>query len=164
MTDSNGCAPKRRGGARGALAIFMALVPLLGCGEPEPEKPAVAEQVPAQPTPAPAVVEELKQGEAGTLPEGFPQDLPLYPGSSPSRWMAAAGPGSLVLFEADAEPALVFEHFESELPGAGWTIESKSAQANHWAVIASKDKRNARISIAASGSGSQFGIAVAEAD
>ena len=118
--------------------------------------------VPARPDPA--LAGEVESGTEG-LPEDFPGDLPLYPGSEPSRWMAAEGSGALVVFDSDAKPELVFDHFKEELAAAGWEIaQARKAGPQHWSVMASKGGRNARISIAPAEAGSQYGIAVADAD
>ena len=150
-----------RCGAVLAAALLLALS--LGCGDAEEAAPARGTaQPPARP--AQDLVGEVDMGTEG-LPEGFPSDLPLYPGSAPTRWMAAEGPGALVVFDADAKPEVVFDHFKKELPVAGWEV-AQASQANpkHWSVFASKSGRNARISIAPAESGSQYGIAVADAD
>jgi hypothetical protein len=171
-TDRPVGARSGRGRAVAALAAALLAAPWLGCGDSEPEPapqtpPAAQTPAPASP-PAPSQpvdpIGELKQGTEG-LPEGFPSDLPLYPGSEPSRWLAAPGPGSMVIFDVSAEPQAVFDHFKQELPTSGWEV-AQASQANpqHWSVIASKAGRNARISIAPSKGGAQYGIAVADAD
>ncbi len=171
-------APFRRVALLGALLLVLGS----GCGDSEPA-PATPEPAPgskAAPAPpggspigraAPAPTPEpsdrsdprVQIGEAGTLPEGFPEDLPIYPAARPTRWVAGEGAGAVAVFESDGDPGAVYEFFTAELPGAGWEIESHTASAVHWTVVAGKSGRTARISIVAApeGGGAQFGVAVA---
>lgn len=163
--------PFRRVALVGALLLVLGS----GCGdsEPEPATPSTPDSkaAPAPPAGGPlggAAPSEprdtgVKMGEAGTLPEDFPDDLPIYPAARPTRWTSGEGAGALVVFESDGDPAAVYEFFTAELPGAGWELESHTASAVHWTVVAAKSGRTARISIVSSpeGAGAQFGVAVA---
>lgn len=156
---------------RVALACALLLALVAGCGDSEPEPaPPPSESGKAAPAPpgggplgqaAPAPA--AKVGEAGTMPEDFPEDLPIYPEARSTRWMSDEGSGTLVVFEVDGDPTAIYEFFTAELPGAGWELESHAASAVHWTVVAAKSGRTARISIVSSpeGGGAQFAVAVA---
>jgi hypothetical protein len=99
----------------------------------------------------------------GSLPAGFPTDLPLYPDAKPKTSMMVQGEG-LVVLDSPAQMADVLAHFREQLPAQGWTVDSvKEASGGTKATVkAHKDMRSATISVNQSqgGSGTEIGIAL----
>ena len=75
--------------------------------------------------------QEISFSVTGTLPEGFPQDFPLYPEATISSSFTAKGEGtngtSIVLGSQDAIEKVI-EFYKSELPQKGWKIVSNFEQ------------------------------------
>ena len=113
----------------GQIAWLTALLLLLGtaCGDSQPEAqpgppkaPEAAEATPppaADPAPDGTGIEELIG--AGMIPDGFPDDMPLFPAAEASNWMAPPGAGTLVLFDSSASPDEVFAFLRRGASGPG---------------------------------------------
>jgi hypothetical protein len=130
------------------LAIaLLACALLAGCGSSDEasapaEAPPAAEPAPVTETPAPApppmAIEE------GTLPDGFPDDIPIFPGSEPaaSVSLGAAVP-ALTTFTTDASPADVLSFYEGAFAEKGWSVEVSDPDAG--LIGGTKDGRKATI-------------------
>jgi hypothetical protein len=103
-------------------------------------------------------------GDGAAVPEGFPNDVPLYPGARPTATMSAEGEGTLVTFDIDDGPEKVYDFYQQQLADTGWEIASSASMGGQWMISALKGERAAHISIAGEGSGSQVGVAVAKAE
>jgi hypothetical protein len=99
----------------------------------------------------------------GSLPAGFPTDMPMYPDAKPKTSMMVSGEG-LVVLASPAQTADVLAHYREQLPAQGWTVDSvkEVAGGSKATLKAHKDMRSATISISAGqgGSGTEIGIAL----
>lgn len=70
---------------------------------------------------------EFSFEEGGNLPEGFPSDFPLYPGTTLSSSWTAKGQSSngiSLIWETDDSSEKVLEFYKRELEAKGWKITS----------------------------------------
>ena len=134
-------SPDRSTRSRLARAALLVCAIALGslavaCGSDEPGAPAPAatpaepaQSVPGEPTP-PAAVAPGPDDEAqpdvivteGTIPEGFPSDVPVYPGSTIGSSMTTPGLGVFATFETDDGVEAILTHYRSELAKNGWSV------------------------------------------
>jgi len=128
-------------------------------GEPSAEKPKwhpKSEEVYEQRKAA----QPAAQITQGSLPQGFPTDMPMFPDAQPKTSMMVQGEGLTVLDSPSQMPD-VLAHYREQLPAQGWTVDSvKEVAGGSKAVLkAHKDMRSATISInQAPGGGTEIGI------
>jgi hypothetical protein len=118
-----------------ACAIALASIGWACGGEEASPPPAAAPAEPGQAAPGepalpaaaiPAAPGAAEPGNAiaaeGVIPEGFPSDVPVYPGAKPGSSMTMPGLGVFATFESsDAVPKIV-EHYRGELSKSGWSV------------------------------------------
>jgi hypothetical protein len=130
--------------SRGGAVIALGAV-ALACGKQE-SPPSAAAPAPqpgiAQPAaPAPAAptapATPPAEGDAaapsaddlggtateGVIPEGYPSDVPVYPGADPGPAMSMPGLGVFVTFESDDKVEAILTHYRSELANNGWAVQ-----------------------------------------
>jgi hypothetical protein len=59
----------------------------------------------------------------GVIPEGYPSDLPVYPGADPGPAMTMPGHGLFATFETDDTVEAILTHFRAELASNGWSVQ-----------------------------------------
>jgi hypothetical protein len=149
------------------VLLGAALALALACGDkeeaaapaataPSPAATPGAQPEAAAPTPSedPGIPAEVVQGD---LPKDFPEDLPVYPGASPTTSLMAGGSGLIVL-NTNAPVAAVLSHFRDQLPAQGWTVDEVGEDPPR--VVAHKGSRSATISISEGAEGTEIGIAL----
>ena len=138
-------SPNRSNRSRRARAGLLACAIALGsmavaCGSDEPEAPAPA-VTPADPTqlmtesapPAAAIPGPADESgpEAilaeGVIPEGFPSDVPIYPGAEIGPSMTTPGLGVFATFVTDDAVEAILTHYRSELAKNGWSVVDTAA-------------------------------------
>jgi hypothetical protein len=80
------------------------------------------------------------KGDVG-LPEGFPSDVPVYPGSNVTMRAATAGGMQMVLKSADPSDK-VAAFYKEKLKGAGWQLETSLSGEGSSMVTGKKDQRS----------------------
>jgi hypothetical protein len=133
------------------LACAIALGSLaIGCGSDERAEVAPA-AVPGEATPAaPAapVAPDPTTTEAGgivvdgVVPEGFPSDVPLYPGAAPGASMTMPGLGVFATFESDDAIDKILSHYRGELSKGGWSV---SDTPDGGGIDGTKDSRQVQV-------------------
>ena len=128
----------------GFLAAAFTLV--LACGgddggsQPSASSSAPAatarESTGATPVPDPQITER-------EIPDGFPKDVPLYPGAQSERSLGMPGGPTLAAFSSDDDPATVLAFYASHLPAEGWEITNGGDGRK--ALRANKDGRSLSI-------------------
>jgi hypothetical protein len=121
-----------------ACAIAVGSI-ALACGSDEPTAPPPA-AAPAEPvapvpgaeaptaaTPAPAAEEGEEAAPdvvvtEGALPEGFPSDVPVYPGADIGSSMTTPGLGIFSTFDTKDQVDAILAHYRSELAKNGWSV------------------------------------------
>lgn len=121
------------------LVCAIALASLaVACGDNEPStsEPAAAPvepgaAAPAAPAPAPPVAATPDAAEEdfgdpivteGVIPEGFPKDVPIYPGANIGSSISGPGLGVFVTFDTDDPVDAILAHYRSELAKGGWSV------------------------------------------
>jgi len=87
--------------------------------------------------------EEISISQAGTLPEGFPQNFPLYPRSTIISSFTAKGEetnGTSVVLGSQDSTEKVIEFYKSQLPQKGWKIVSSFDQQGSSTISFEEDK------------------------
>lgn len=84
-------------------------------------------------------------GEGGlALPDGFPKDIPVYPGSTVTMSVDVKDGMQVMLKTAD--PAnKVFDFYKENLKSGGWAIETSVNTEANSTVVGKKDKRTAMV-------------------
>lgn len=91
---------------------------------------------------------EPKDGENSiALPEDFPLDVPLYPNSSPIRYVSSEATGTLTMLVIDESPETAQRYYEGVLDSEGWTIDLNSGSSDLMMLSATKDARNLAVAI-----------------
>jgi hypothetical protein len=123
------------------------------CGGGEESSSPAPAATPAEPGEAappaaamPAAPGEAAPGEAiaedGVIPEGFPSDVPVYPGAKPGSSMTMPGLGVFATFESSDAVAKIVEHYRSELTKAGWSVTDS---ADGGGIDATKSDRSVQM-------------------
>jgi len=137
-----------------ALACAIA-VASIGCGSGEPAATPAPTAAPTAPAPVeavpgaaaiPAPAADAATGESiaaeGVIPEGFPSDVPVYPGAAPGSSMSMPGLGVFATFESNDAADKIVEHYRGELSKGGWSVTDS---ADGGGVDATKDKRSVQV-------------------
>jgi len=134
------------------IALAMACLFTAACdsGTQEPAAPDTAMPVTQQDgaTPEPSVPTELAEGSTATIPEEFPNEIPIYPGA-----MAAQGKGVIsegvpmaaVQLQTSDSPEKVYEFYKDQLSRNGWTIQEREGLEGKNAISATNGKCTATI-------------------
>ena len=101
--------------------------------------------------PASRYPSDLPEGVLGTIPDTFPKDLPLYPGSAPAQGRGVDVEGvpmaALQLLTMDP-PETVYEFYREKFSIDGWEIEDNEAFRGKNAISASNGKCKASMLVA----------------
>src|SRR6185436_1945132 len=139
------------------LACGIALASIgWACGGEESPAPAAtptgpAQAAPGEAAPAPAAIpaapgEAAAPGdsiaEEGVIPQGYPTDVPVYPGATPGSSMTMPGLGVFATFESDDAVDKILEHYRGELTKGGWSVTDA---ADGGGVDATKGTRSVQV-------------------
>jgi hypothetical protein len=125
--------------------VCLAVVAALACGaERESDSGAVVEASPPAAEPAVHAHDSRLSGDLA-LPDGFPSDIPQYPGAS-LTWSNSDESGFLISLSTTDDPGDVAEYFQEQLTAQGWLAEATNQPAGR-SVIAVKGKREATVVI-----------------
>jgi hypothetical protein len=118
-------------------------------GTPPEPSASPAEPAQAQPAPneaAPPAATPAAPGDSvaseGVIPEGYPTDVPVYPGSTPGSSMTMPGLGVFATFESDDAVEKIVEHYRTELTKGGWSVTDS---ADGGGVDATKGNRSVQV-------------------
>lgn len=99
------------------------------------------------------------------LPDGFPTDVPLYPGAKVKASVAGAGQqggGHYVTLESSASIADIGAWYKKEVVAQGWAIETDATVSGSVMIGAKKDTRNLVVTITGDGDTVAIGLVVAQ--
>lgn len=85
---------------------------------------------------------ELPEGVTAEIPYNFPASIPIYPGAQPAQGRGAeveGSPVSGVQLLSNDPPGQIFDFYEQELQGNGWTIDKADSLGMGGSISASKD-------------------------
>lgn len=83
---------------------------------------------------------------SGTIPENFPKDFPIYPGSKVTS--SLSGDGFWLTLSTPDAPDKVAAYYETALKANGWSTESSTAQTGGTNLVVKKDKLNGYLTVA----------------
>ena len=144
-------APTLRLSLRLAIFALVAVVAACDSGTQEPEAPEAATDTAATAESAPAeaagdsaaappvaregaidsarMIEELPEGVTAAVPDNFPSDVPVYPGSQPAQGKGfdkeGAAQAAVQLLTNDALPD-VHRFYAEQMRAQGWTIDEEN--------------------------------------
>jgi hypothetical protein len=128
--------------------LCSALVTLgLACGGDEAGKPETAAAVPAatpQPTAEPQTQARLPADQLRQhmdLPEYYPPDAPLYPGTKPSDAQQLANGRVTAVFGTSDSIDQVLVYMQGSLPEQGWTVTVEQSMPQGMIMQAVKPDR-----------------------
>jgi hypothetical protein len=145
------------------LAGAVALASLaLACGdESKPTEPAAAPTDAEQAASAPgeaaapaAAVPGAPEGDAvaqeGVLPEGYPSDVPVYPGATPGSSMAMPGLGVFATFQSSDGIEQILGFYRDGMTKGGWSVQDT---ADKMGLDATKESRSVQVRVRPGDSG-----------
>ncbi len=174
------------------LVAAAATAPLLiSCGSeepaPAPQEP-VARPIPVTP-PAPRqrnkIVEKMDPdgkgmhltatsptgkkfqasiGDEIEIPDEFPKDVPIFPGSTPMAFMSAPGEGIIVTFKSGEEQQDIFDFYRSSLADGGWSIIEDTKFTRRLSLDAIKENRKVSVIVAGTKGDSRVSVIVTPED
>jgi hypothetical protein len=154
---------RRRSSDRGTRSRLAGAAYLLACGialasigwacggdEASSPEPAASPGEPAQaqpgeaapPAAAPSDLAPEATATDGVIPEGYPSDVPVYPGAKPGSAMSMPGLGVFATFASDDAVEKILEHYRSELSKGGWSVTDSPDGGG---VDATKGKRSVQV-------------------
>ena len=90
---------------------------------------------------------ESSDGAAIELPADFPSDIPVYPGSVPTRYVAGEATGTMAVFETDETVDAARRFASNALTNEGWSITSDMSRGEMTMMTAEKDGRSLSVAI-----------------
>ncbi len=105
---------------------------------------------------------EGRFGEDVSLPEGFPDDVPIYPGATVVGSMQAAESGRMVTLRTADAPDRVQDFYRERLAGGGWEIASEMNFGGQRMLTAEKDDRVAAVQVGTAEDGTRVVLTVSE--
>jgi hypothetical protein len=85
-------------------------------------------------------------GENAEIPNGFPEDVPIYPGADVIGGMAAGG-GGMVTLQTGDDPEKVAAFYRENLVKEGWSLATEMDLGGQRVLAAEKEDRNAAVQI-----------------
>jgi hypothetical protein len=104
----------------------------------------------------------IAAGEAGvSLPDGFPKDVPVYPGATVAASVTAQDMMNVSLQTTDSL-SQVKTFYQQKLKQNGWEIQSTMSMPQGVMLHATKDQRTQTVTIARDEDKTAIGLVVAE--
>ena len=155
-----------------AAAAFLLLI---GCGSeqstPDSQKPVARSipKTPRKPGQRNTIVEKIDEdgkgmhltatnpagkefrasiGDEVELPEEFPRDVPIFPGSTPMASMFAPDEGVIVTFRSTEKQQDIFDFYQSSLSDDGWEILDEPLLDQPLSFEAIKEDRKISVTVA----------------
>lgn len=169
-----------------ATVAAVSLLPI-GCGDlestPDPEKPVVRSASPA--TARNKIVERLDPdgkvmhltatdpegkefrasiGDEIDIPEEFPKDVPIFPGSTPMAFLYAPDEGIIVTFKSKEAQQDIFDFYRSSLADDGWEFLDDELDGNQLTFEAIKGDRKITVLVAGRKGDSRTSVIVSPND
>lgn len=148
----------------GLAALVLLAIGPVACGGGN-EKPAAtgaasqaegSEAKPAMPEHgAAAKAEQQAELLQGSLPKGFPSDIPVYPGATAQNALSLPGT-SFVTFSSSTSADDVLAYYRRALQEKGWSVRDGQAGG----LEASKDQRHVLVKADATDEGSDIAMSI----
>jgi len=99
-------------------------------------------------------------GDEIDLPEQFPKDVPIFPGSTPMAFLFSPGEGIIVTFKSVEEQQDIFDFYRDKLKGDGWEIVKNPELGRQLAFDAIKGDRRVSVVVAGTKGDSRISVIV----
>lgn len=103
---------------------------------------------------------DAQLGGEVTLPESFPDDLPIYPESVPFSAMETGGGTAMVTVNSEDSEEAIYAYYQEKLPAAGWQIENEVNVGGGRVLNATKGDQRAVVHIQNVDDGTRVGFMV----
>ncbi len=99
-------------------------------------------------------------GDKIEIPEEFPKDVPIFPGSTPMAFLYAPDEGIIVTFKSGEGQQAIFDFYQSSLADGGWEILEDTVFTNQLTLDAIKDTRKVSVIVAGTKGDSRVSVVV----
>jgi hypothetical protein len=99
-------------------------------------------------------------GDEVEIPEEFPKDVPIFPGSTPMAFMSAPDEGVIVTFKSGEKQQDIFDFYQSSLADGGWEILEDSMFGKQLSFDAIKGNRKVSVIVAGTKGDSRVSVIV----
>lgn len=103
-------------------------------------------------------------GEEIEIPEEFPNDVPIYPGSTPMASMLSPDEGMIVTFRSGEDQQDIYDFYQSKLERDGWKILDDEKMGSQLSVDAVKDNRKVSVVVAGTKGDARVSVIVTPED
>jgi hypothetical protein len=103
-------------------------------------------------------------GDEIEIPEEFPKDVPIFPGSTPMAFLSAPDEGIIVTFKSREEQQDIFDFYQSSLADDGWEILEDSILGKRLSFDAIKDNRKVSVTVAGTKGDARVSVIVTPED
>ncbi|MBW2495120.1 MAG: hypothetical protein JRE43_10250 [Deltaproteobacteria bacterium] len=103
---------------------------------------------------------EASIGDEVELPGEFPDDVPIFPGSTPMASMSSPDEGMIVTFKSSKVQQEIFDFYRSGLADEGWEILEDPTMGSRLAFDAVKDTRKVSVVVAGTKGDSRVSVIV----
>jgi hypothetical protein len=87
-------------------------------------------------------------GDKIEIPEEFPKDVPIFPGSTPMAFLYAPDEGIIVTFKSVEAQQDIFDYYQSKLADDGWEFLEDTMHGSRHSFEAIKEGRKISINVA----------------
>jgi len=102
-------------------------------------------------------------GENAEIPDGFPEDVPIYPGADVIGGMVAGG-GGMVTLQSGDDLGKVTAFYRENLVKEGWNLASEMDLGEQRVLAVQKEGRNGAVQISREGSDTNILITIGLGD
>ena len=99
-------------------------------------------------------------GDKVDIPEEFPKDVPIFPGSTPMAYMSSPDEGVIVTFKSSEEQQDIFDFYQSSLADDGWNLLENPKSGQKLAFSAVKEDRRVQVIVAGKKGDSRVSVIV----
>jgi hypothetical protein len=103
-------------------------------------------------------------GDEIELPEEFPKDVPIFPGSTPMAYLFAPDDGIIVTFKSVEEQRDIYDYYQSTLADDGWEILEETTKEGRIAFEAVKQNRKVTVTVAGTKGDARVSVMVTDAN
>jgi hypothetical protein len=99
-------------------------------------------------------------GDEVEIPDEFPDDVPIFPGSTPMASMSAGDEGIIVTFKSRENQQVIFDFYQSSLVEGGWVLLEKSMIPSPLSLDAVKDNRQVSVVVTGTKGDARYSVIV----
>ncbi len=101
----------------------------------------------------------VPEGEK-SLPEGFPEDVPAFPGAKVVMNSMSPDHGLMVMFKSSDAPQQIADFYKKRLHEEGWDLEQEAKVAGQHMLLAKKETRELNVLVGEGEEGAQIAVSV----